>query len=45
MHKNDLLKARVQVLNAFMTAKAPFSLLIRKEWEKRGYVQVPATRA
>jgi hypothetical protein len=45
MSKSEILNIRVQVLNAFeqaLNAKAPFSLLIRKEWERYGYVRVPA---
>lgn len=45
MRKTEILQARVQVLNAFDKARAdnmPFSLLIRREWERCGYVRVPA---
>ena len=45
MRKGELLNIRVQVLNAFEQAwndKVPFSPLIRREWERNGYVRVPA---
>lgn len=46
MSKAEILNIRVQVLNAFDRARAdntPFSLLIRREWERCGYVRVPAS--
>lgn len=45
MRKTAILQARAQVHNAFCKAwadKVAFSLLIRKEWERHGYVRVPA---
>ena len=45
MRKTEILQARVQVLNAFTKAwdsKVPFSMLIRKEWQWKGYIPVPA---
>ena len=45
MRKTEILQARVQVLNAFTKAwddKVPFSLLIRKEWQRKGHIPVPA---
>lgn len=43
MRKTAILQARAQVHNAFHKARADraaFSLLIRREWERHGYVRV-----
>ncbi len=45
MTKKQILQIRLQALNAFEQAyndRVPFSLLIRREWDRYGYVRVPA---
>lgn len=45
MRKIEIMNIRLQVHNAFKKAwedKVPFSLLLRKEWQSKGYIPVPA---